>query len=133
MATELDKLWRLHEQCEAWRSHNRRDFCIAYGSLLAATMSLWIAWLASVDWGGVVYTVFLLGGVAPVAFRIGMWHVRERRLYAAFDLLDISKCQPSAWSQAVGMSLYGYEAGILAAWECEQAHLPGDCPLCGAD
>lgn len=30
-------------------------------------------------------------------------------------------------------TLYGnYEDAVLAVWECQEAHMPGDCPLCGA-
>jgi hypothetical protein len=29
--------------------------------------------------------------------------------------------------------LYGWPEGTLSAIECEESHLPGDCPLCGAE
>lgn len=28
---------------------------------------------------------------------------------------------------------YGYWDGLLAALECHEVHLPGDCPMCGAE
>jgi hypothetical protein len=54
---------------------------------------------------------------------------REDRFY--LSVIERAKRLPLQ-KEILAKKLYGWPEGTLSAIECEEAHLPGDCPLCGA-
>lgn len=60
-----------------------------------------------------------------------IFHFRERRLRK--ELLRRADEVPMSLRRGA-YQLYGYGIdGNMAAIECNECHLPGDCPLCGAE
>jgi len=60
--------------------------------------------------------------------KVFVWRMRWYRLYDAMHV----KTERMPWNfQERAMALYGSD-WELAAIECHESHIPGDCPLCGA-
>jgi len=78
------------------------------------------------------FIAFCAGGIA-FFLNIGKiiyfgW--REDKFY--HSVIEREKRLPLQ-KEILARKLYGWPEGILSAIECEEAHLPGDCPLCGAE
>lgn len=94
---------------------------IAAGAIhcFSLTISLWI-WVPCL-----VFSVL-------AAIRLMWWNWRNERYRRTIEIFnDKYSWEFEKWRMAE--SLYGNgEDALLAIWECEEVHIPGDCPLCGA-
>lgn len=77
-------------------------------------------------------SIWILWGVLMVGvFRFGIGVIvldrRENRMRRHVD----RNVSPSLRIKAA--EIYGPDKADIAAWECTECCMPGDCPLCGAD
>ena len=112
----LKPSWRVH-----WRSAMLMEAGILGEILTTSKFSQLCCFIA-----------FCAGGIA-FFLNIGKimylgW--RERKFYHSLIVKE-EKLPPL--KRILARQLYGWPEGTLSAIECEETHIPGDCPLCGAE
>jgi len=128
---DIGEAMRLWEQGEAQRPHRRR-----YVYLVIAAGIVWaLAQAMFICWGSLSAAAISLSACALMALASGLdWRASRytRRFWKWYEI-ELQIRGGYSRKAFAGYDLYGFPIGVLAGWECEDAHLPGECPLCGAD
>lgn len=132
-----DELLLLADDATTWRHGRSRWFkARVCPSLFVFLATNWrVMWLDQDHLWPLGYLCFMASMCACLAIALSMWHLvtQDLQLDKWNDSLMEHWLQvpaPLCWKAS---SLYETTEAKLAAVECHNAHMPGDCPLCGAD
>lgn len=93
-------------------------------------------WLTVGFSGGhwILLTSLLCVVLIPITLTACAWEIVDgRRRERYWNALDEAVRRSGSGRYEQAHALCGkYEDAALALWECDEVHIPGDCPLCGA-
>ena len=126
LAQTYDALRRQEDRCNRWR-----PWVCLVGLLVGwASVIIWIftrhRWGLPVSY--VAAGVLAIDGLRALQLARRLSRIREKVIQRAATI--------SSQKLQNAYKMYGYGdwvAGCLVAIECDEAHIPGDCLLCGAD
>ena len=135
--TELSDLWMMRWEMEQYAGHSRLSpvlFLFVFPALVVGAVVL--ACVGSVCAAQPVLMPLML----IVAMGVEQWRSarrlkRWRALHTAYtEERDGRLGACPAWMQrwVWNRAPYQIDEAMLSAIECHECHLPGDCPLCGA-